>query len=114
MMFQRIERAFRRGDCLNSKTLEERPRTKLRCAQGFVDPVKVSIRVRRCEALREAEQRRESVVEPRTRRCATKEMIVGGEAAPDRSRIAAHSTAILHRNAEIFEAHALAVEHAED
>src|SRR4029077_12689625 len=111
---QIVERALRRRERLDLEALEEGAWAKLRCRKKSRDLVETGVGIFCRETLIEIEKRREGMVEPAACRRAAKEVIALGEASPDLARIGLDRLAVLACDAELFQRHVLAVEHARD
>ena len=114
MPAQVVQRAFRRGDDFDVELLEQRARPEFGPPQRVRDDVIMPIGVVGRQPLAETEQRLERMIQPEARRRARKQPEMLGEAAPNLSRIGLDGTAVDARHAEVFQRHALAVEHAKD
>ncbi len=112
MVAEIVERALRRRQRLDVESLEERARPELGPLQtdGYV--IVSLVGVLGAQALAEAKDFREGVVEPEPGRRAAEQMKVLGETAPDFARIGFDRAAVDARHAQVLETHALAVEHA--
>ena len=111
---QVVERAFGRGDRLDAEALEERARKELRAGEAVGDMVVGGVGGLGGQAAVEAEDRLEGMVEPEPRRGAAQQVVVLGEAAPDRRGVGLDRSAVRARDAEVGQRHALRAEHAED
>ena len=111
---QVVERAVGGGDDFDVEPAEERPRQVLGPRQAVGDVVVGGVGGLGREADVEAEDRLEGVVEPEPRRGAAQQVVVLGEAAPDRSSVGLGLATVGTGNAEVGERHALRAEHAED
>ncbi len=109
---QIVQCALGSGDDLDVELFEQRARPEFGALQRFGDDVVIPIGVRRRQALGEAEQVLERMVEPKAGRRAGKETVVLSEQSPDVSRIDFDRTTVNARNAEVLHRYALAVEHA--
>ena len=114
MPAQVVERALGRGDDLDVEPLEQRARPELGPRQAVGDVVVVGVGGLGRQAVVEAEDRLEGMVEPEPRRRAAQQVVVLGEAAPDRAAVGLGRAAVGARHAEVGERHALRAEHAED
>src|SRR6185437_11185353 len=116
MMEKRIERRFGRRDHLDAEALEQRARTIRIFAKACADPVEIPIGAIRGQALVDAEDRVERMVEPQPRRRAAKERVVRSEQPPDRACIVrrAYRGIVRWRYAKQLERDALAVQHPEN
>ena len=111
---QVVERALGGGDHLDAEAVEQRARPELRAGEAVGDMVVVVVGGLGREPPVEAEHRLERVVEPEPRRRAAQQVVVLGEAAPDRAAVGLGRAAVGARHAEVGERHALRVQHAED
>ena len=87
MPFQIVERAFGGGDNLDVEALEEGARAEAVLGQTVGDPVVMRIGIGGVKQFLDAEQGLQHIVEPQARRRATEQMIVFGEATPDRAAL---------------------------
>ena len=107
-----VERALRRRQRLDVEPLKQRARPELGTLQAGGDVIVGLVGVPGAEALMEAEDFREGVVEPEPGRRAAEQMKVVGEAAPDLAWIGFYRAAVGPRHAQVLETRALTVEHA--
>ncbi len=107
MVAEIVERAFGRRQRLDVESLKQRARPELGPLQtdGYV--IVSLVGVLGAQALAEAKDFREGVVEPEPGRRAAEQMKVLGETAPDFARIGLDRAAIDPRHAQVLEAHAL-------
>lgn len=110
-MAKGVERALRRGQGFDVESLKECARPKFLALQAGGDVIIGRVGVPGAEALMEAEDFGEGVVEPEPGRRAAEQVKVLGEPAPDFSRIGLDRAAVAPRHAKVLEAHALTVKH---
>src|SRR5580698_6422517 len=110
---ERIKRCVGGSEHLDVEALKESARTELRRAKLLVDRVVVLVGVVGAQAVLETKLLLESVVDPETRGCSAKQVVVLREDAPDLTRIGLLLSVRL-RNTKRLHADSLRVQHAED
>jgi hypothetical protein len=109
---ERVQRAVRRRQELNSHPIEQRARTERVLGEPRAQAVVDSIGGGRPEGLVYAEHLAEGLVEPELRRRAAEQVVVLGERAPNPGTVGLGRLAVEGPHAESLQRHALAVEHA--
>src|SRR5204863_4098232 len=113
MMCERIERRLGRRDHFDVEALEQRAGTKLGSGETGVDVIEQPVRGFGGQPFADAEHLVERMIEPDARRRSPEKRIVAGEGMPDLARIPFDCSTVMPSDAEILEAHTLAVEHPE-
>ena len=109
-----VERAFGGRDGFDAEGLEKGPRPVGRLCQCPGHDVVGGIGIGRRQALLEAEQACEGMIQPEPRGGAAEQVVMRGKTPPDGTRIGLDRRPVAGRHTQILHAQPLSIEHAED